>query len=781
MSVKSKGKTVNNLLEALRDSLEAASRSPEGVADPVAILWTDAEGQWRGLIPPLRAVLPQLYALGPYDPSARTGPAIWLKCVVDRSIPEVAPPSGTVPILYLPGVSRQELRAGGDCRPAYQPLIELQYRGEVWHQKNGRDWTVEAFLVSGEGLGLDVAQDARTHEAILRALPLLAETAMEGLHGRRLDADDFDKLAVSDPVRDLLRWMSGPEPFRKSLDEARWQAFCNVCRSEFNLGPEEDGASAAAASLATGGERWDDIWRRFCEAPRLYPGISSLLREPGAGQGKLAFDASRSPVANEEAESRLRHELESAATLPHHDACERILALEAEHGRRREWVWTQLGESPLAVALEPLARLAARARSPLGGTSVESVARTYASEGWLCDQAALQALACTKGASEAAIVSKLVRGLYSPWLDLSARHFQELVAREGGDLRRFVRGVVGEKETCILFVDGLRFDVGGLLQEKLEARELKVRLSHRIAPLPTVTATAKPVATPAHDAVEGTETLEDFMPVLSVNKQPAVASRLLDAIGGRNVEILEPDELRIPAGADGGGWTETGRLDELGHKLGTGLATQIETEVERVADRVVALLESGWSRVRVVTDHGWLLLPGGLPKFDLPAYLVETKWARCALVRGESAPAVPTYPWHWNAQARIASPPGIACFNKGNEYAHGGVSLQECVVPEIAVERAEEGTKATITGLQWRGMRCRVSVSTNDPSVRVDLRLNWKQADKSIVAAVKEVGQAGEASLVVEKDAYEGASAMVVALDRAGNVLDRKATTVGEA
>jgi len=769
------------LIDALVASFQDALRTPEGVAEPVALLWTDAEGDWRGLIPALRAVFPQLYTLGPYDPSARTGPAIWLKCVVDRSIPEVAPPAGTVPVLYLPGVSRQELRAGGDCRPAYQPLIELQYRGEVWHQKNGRDWTVEAFLVSGEGLGLDVAQDARTREAILRALPLLPEAPIEGLRGRRLDADDFDKLAVPDPVRDLLRWMGGPETFRKSLDEARWQAFCNVCRSEFDLDPEEDGTSAAATSLATGGGRWDDIWQRFCEAPRLYPGISSLLREPGAGQGKLAFDASRSPAANEEAESRLRHELERAATLPHHDACERTLALETEHGRRRDWVWTQLGESPLAVALEPLARLAARARSPLGGTSVESVARAYASEGWLCDQAALQALACTKGASEAAIVSKLVRGLYSPWLDLSARHFQEFVAREGGDLRRFVRGVVGEKETCILFVDGLRFDVGGLLQEKLETRDLKVRLSHRIAPLPTVTATAKPMATPVHDAVEGTEALEDFMPVLSVNKQPAVASRLLDAIGGRSVEILEPDELRIPAGSDGGGWTETGRLDELGHKLGTGLATQIETEVERVADRVVALLESGWSRVRVVTDHGWLLLPGGLPKFDLPAYLVETKWARCALVRGESAPAVPTYPWHWNAQARIASPPGTACFSKGYEYAHGGVSLQECVVPEIIVERAEGATKATITGFQWRGMRCRVSVSTNDPGVRVDLRLNWKQADKSIVAAVKEVGQAGEASLVVEKDAYEGASAMVVALDRAGNVLDRKATTVGEA
>ena len=64
---------------------------------------------------------------------------------------------GRVPILYLPGVSRQDLRAGGDCPLDLQPLIELQYRGAVWHQRNGRDWTVEAFLTSEDGLGLDIA------------------------------------------------------------------------------------------------------------------------------------------------------------------------------------------------------------------------------------------------------------------------------------------------------------------------------------------------------------------------------------------------------------------------------------------------------------------------------------------------------------------------------------------------------------------------------------------------------------------------------------------------
>jgi hypothetical protein len=72
-------------------------------------------------------------------------------------------------------------------------------------------------------------------------------------------------------------------------------------------------------------------------------------------------------------------------------------------------------------------------------------------------------------------------------------------------------------------------------------------------------------------------------------------------------------------------------------------------------------------------------------------------------------------------------------------------------------------------------------VTTNDPSVKVDLRLKWKQPDTSIVAASKEVGPSGEVSLAVADDSHESASATIVAIDAAGNVLDRKPTTVGEA
>ena len=113
--------------------------------------------------------------------------------------------------------------------------------------------------------------------------------------------------------------------------------------------------------------------------------------------------------------------------------------------------------------------------------------------------------------------------------------------------------------------------------------------------------------------------------------------------------------------------------------------------------------------MRVVTDHGWLLLPGGLPKVEMASFLVETKWSRCAVVRGQSSTDVPTFPWYWNSQIRIASPPGIGSFRANIEYAHGGVSAQECVVPELIVERGAESTRARIVSIRWRGMRFRKS------------------------------------------------------------------------
>ena len=82
----------------------------------------------------LRGLMPELLTLGEYDPATRTGPAIWLRCVIEPAVraekfPDLAWPDGTVPVIYMPGVSRQTLRAVEECPDALKPLVELQYRG----------------------------------------------------------------------------------------------------------------------------------------------------------------------------------------------------------------------------------------------------------------------------------------------------------------------------------------------------------------------------------------------------------------------------------------------------------------------------------------------------------------------------------------------------------------------------------------------------------------------------------------------------------------------------
>ncbi len=124
-------------------------------APPAAVLWTDKERRWESVVPRLRSL--SVLTLGPYEPESLTGPAIWLRCVIAGTLPESKLPEGT-PIIYLPGVSRADLRAVEECPRELQPLAELQYWGVLFTQKNARDWTPSALLQNR--LGVRVFEDA---------------------------------------------------------------------------------------------------------------------------------------------------------------------------------------------------------------------------------------------------------------------------------------------------------------------------------------------------------------------------------------------------------------------------------------------------------------------------------------------------------------------------------------------------------------------------------------------------------------------------------------------
>ena len=771
--------TVVEELAAALDA-EAASFNPGDVVRPAAVLWADQPAQWGPVVPLLRPLVPHLLALGDYDAERRTGPAIWLRCMVERTLDAPRLPDDTTPILYLPGVSRQELGAAQTCPRRLQPLVELLYRGVCWTQKNGRDWTVEAFLTSAAGgLGLDAARDAATRQAMLRALAAVAAAPVRELRGRRLEAADFDALLSDDPVKDLLSWLNDAQGAPAGWDAARRDAFASRCRADYDFDPATDGELVAAERLGRREGPWQSVWNRFTEAPARYPGVPDLLRR--ARPADLFAERSSWPQDNEADEEVLRRRLADCAGLAPAAARAAVGELEREHGRRRGWVWAMLGQAPLAGALEHLAEVAGRAAEQLGGASAAALARRYADGAWRIDAAALAAMAAVTSAADRQAVRAALHAIYLPWLEAAARRLLALAQQEPRALREtpetYAAGTADDEPgTAILFADGLRFDVAQRLAERLRTGGCTVTIETRWAGLPTVTATAKPAVSPVTGEIAGASPGEEFRPSTTADGRPLTTDRFRKLLAGAGYQYLAADQTGDPAGR---AWTEHGQLDRLGHSLQAGLAAGIDGQLELLRERATALLDAGWREVRVVTDHGWLWLPGGLPKVDLPRYLTGTRWSRCATVAGTSAVETPVVAWHWNAGERIAVPPGVACFAAGQEYTHGGLSLQESLIPVLRVTTGagRAAPRAAITAVHWVGLRCRVRV-TAPPGAAVDLRTRVADAASSI-AGVRPVDARGAASLLVANDELEGTSAVVVVLDAAGRVAARQSTIVG--
>jgi hypothetical protein len=773
----------STLLEAVKNSLHHAGRyNRSDMVGPAVILWTDSDNQWAALVDQLRPLMPELFTLGEYDPGKRIGPAIWLRCVTERSLPDVHLPEDITPVIYMPNVSRQTLRAVEECPDTLKPLVELQYRGTVWTQRNGRDWTVEAFLVSKDGgLGLDVAKDRHTRQAMIGALAQLAVTPIARLTAKRLEAEDFDKLMIEDTPRDLLVWMNSPSEIQEKWNGNKWTAFVSRCKAEYGFDPEKDGVIVAGEKLGMREvESWKNLWRRFEESPSLYPGLPDLLKK-SKPSGKLIFDKEPWPDENDSEEKSLRQDLLSLSSKSAAEARKTIEELEKKHHKRRSWVWAKIGQSPLAIALEHLAMVAGVTSQNIGGDSPDAMAAVYRETGYRADMAAISAIGSVKSNEDHKAIEAALRSIYLPWLDDTARHFQKLLTKTpfpsaGSDLP----GVTADDGECLLFADSLRFDVSNRLAILAEERQLKISANWRWASLPTVTATSKPALSPVAGKIKGNQLGDEFRPETKKDGKPLTIDRFRKLLSSEGYQILGPSDFGEPEKTDARAWTEFGDIDRLGHTLQGKLAARITEQIELLIERIRELLDAGWKRVRVITDHGWLLVPGGLPAVNLPKYLTECRWARCAAIKDHSKVDFPMAGWYWNSHEYFAYGPGINCFSNGNEYAHGGVSLQECLIPDLQFSLSDMPvqTIAKIKDIQWVGMRCRATIDSGAAKIKADLRTKPND-ETSSVAFPKMISADGQVSLLVENEELEGTVVSLVLLDSSGSVIGKQATTIG--
>lgn len=371
-------------------------------------------------------------------------------------------------------------------------------------------------------------------------------------------------------------------------------------------------------------------------------------------------------------------------------------------------------------------------------------------------------------------VKHAVDALYRVWLRDGAETFQQAVKQESGGYISPVPSAEPTPGCCILFADGLRFDVGQRLADTLATRGLTAAVAPRLAALPTVTPTAKPAASPiAHLLGPGagfTPTVAETGKGLNIT----IFRHLLEAGG---FQVLQGGATGDP---DGAAWAEFGTLDHTGHNQQWRLARHIRQEVRELADRVAGLLDAGWREVRVVTDHGWLLLPGGFgDRIEMPVGQVDDRKGRCARLKPDAPTDQQVVPWRWDGAVRIAVAPGIGCYELGEEYQHGGLSPQECITPVITVTTGAQAAPAvTIAQVRWTRQRCRVTLAGTTAGCSVDIRTKAADATTSVAESAKGVNADGTATLFAKEES-EGRAALIVVLDAQGSVVRYDATIIG--
>lgn len=774
------------LLDLLRDSIRhTAIHNPDVQAAPCCLLWPDKDRQWEASIPLLRGELPELLTLGSYDLPTRNGPAIWLRCVVSGLDEQTPLIEDHTPILYLPGVSRQELRAVETCPDHLKAIAELQYRGVFWSQVNSRDWTIFAFLISNQGgLGLNVAHDNDTKNALMLAINRLLEEDIDTLRNKRLDKDFFNELASGKDVpKDILMWMDDSERFKMSRDENAWRAFIEICVSQFSFNPEKAGTIAAAKLLANHQGPWVTVWDRYREAASRYPFIPDLIRKAQPPMFDLFSDVESAggwPQWNDSEEKDLLTRLLSCANKPPHEARVEIQKLEDKHGARRKLVWAELGNAPLAMALKPLTQLAKLTEQELPSASVKDLEEAYRVTGWKADSAMLDSLSISSSEEIHKAVSSVVQVLYSSWVENAARRLQALVQKTSYPGDRNTRTEIKYSDgTCVVFVDGLRFDTAKLLKEMLESDDREVEENLFWSTLPSITISGKAAVTPVSALLDGSGDPKEFI--------PGVAGSDYSLKGGYHLRKLLVDEgwqiLEKHESGDvkGRAWCEVGNLDHEGHDRGWRIALHLDALLKEVKERVLSLCEAGWKTIKIVTDHGWLLLPGGLPKTDLPSYLTETQSGRCASIKSGADSGQMIYPWYWDNAWDVALAPGISCYRAGEEYQHGGLSLQECLTLQLTIKSGNTSSD-TFSGsldLIWKGLRCNVVADGDVFGLRVDIRLEPGIASTSVVLDTKTFKDNGTTSVVVENEDLEGESASLLLVDTNGNVIYQMDTVIG--
>lgn len=338
------------------------------------------------------------------------------------------------------------------------------------------------------------------------------------------------------------------------------------------------------------------------------------------------------------------------------------------------------------------------------------LAAAYTARWWHCDRLHLRVRAASAGAPGLETVRRVADLAYLlAYLAPVNDRFAALVEAEGAwpprDVRPVdaVRGELWDAEGqrhAVVICDALRWDLAEELREDLPEGDCT------LAPLASTLPSKTPFGMTALLPLSADPLKVEYRGTTLSIKQGA--SPELTARQGRKDYLTAALSPSAEKGAKAVGFVDLAALlagaavpraavvvvfdtsiDGQGENATESLPALAGTFVANVRRGVERLHAAGIATVHVVTDHGFLLVPPdgvdalGSPQVP-PAQAIhkDARWA--ALKRGAAATDVMRFvlPLAPDGFA-LGFPRGLRTLEKATAYMHGGISLQECVIPHL--------------------------------------------------------------------------------------------------
>jgi hypothetical protein len=252
-------------------------------------------------------------------------------------------------------------------------------------------------------------------------------------------------------------------------------------------------------------------------------------------------------------------------------------------------------------------------------------------------------------------------------------------------------------KTAVVVVDALRYDLGMALKELIGGSD--VSLEARITSVPSITPVGMTAMLPLRGdtiaAVVSSGKLElEHEKYGDLTSRPNRTKLLTDRV---SAECIELSDLMSAAESPSAKLLVvfTSEIDNLGHKTGHDLSKFLDQLVGDLKIAVEKLHANGYETVHIATDHGFILMADDGDKIDAPKNQAAVGGDRYLFLADGAVvdESMLTLSMPMDERLRLAFAPGIACFVKPKQYLHGGISLEEMVVPlltSVAKQKSEK-------------------------------------------------------------------------------------------